>query len=197
MTTTSRGNVGKSLYGPEPWLEDARWLDPNIVPALQIGIVKRSFRDIYIAESPIGSNRSPTIDHYLRRARVPESTITSGRGYWCGAGLGAWWEDAGAEVPDDYANCDAWIEFGKKTGQFVEPGAIAHYSANEIAGFAAIFGVPGDATHIGAIARWDRMRGFISGNTSSNGYSSNGTLVAIHDMPTAGLLGLVRPVARI
>lgn len=187
--------MGRSLYGPEPWLGNARWLDPSACPPLQIAIVKRALDDILIAENPLGSNRSATIDHYLRRARVPESLISTGKGYWCGAALGAWWEDAGAEIPDDYANCDKWVAFGKATGQWIEPSQIGHYP--QIAGYAAVFGFGGDANHIGAIARGDRVHDFISGNTSSNGASSNGTMVAVHDLPTTGLMGFVRPVARV
>lgn len=187
----------RSLYGPEAWPAQARWLDPAIVPALQINIVLRSYRDVDIGEHPPGSNRSASIDHYLRRARVPESIIDVGRGYWCGAAVGAWWEDAGAEIPLNYADCDAWMTFARETGTWIPADAIPKGSPNALAGYATIYGIPGDATHIGSIIRYDDYKRDIEGNTSSNGYSANGVLAGSKDIQAIRLLGLVRPFARV
>lgn len=174
----------------------AKWLDPAVTPPLQLAIVKRAYLDMDIAEHPPGSNRSATIDQYLRDAGVPESIIASGRGYWCAAALGAWHRSSGAQVPPNYADCDSWVSWAKENGLWLDASKIPKNANNKLAGYSAFYGIKGDASHCGLITRWDDYKRNIEGNTSSGTYSSNGTLVDSKDVSMIRLLGLVRPIAR-
>lgn len=187
--------MGKSATGPQAWPGEERWLDPAVCAALQIDVVSRARLDIGIAEKPLGSNRSPTIDALLRRARVDEETIASGRGYWCGAWAGACLEDAGAEIPDWYADCDEWVKYLKESGLWIE-GAEGIARPAGLEGYVVLYGVPGDASHIGIVTRWDRLRYVTQGNTTANGYSDNGVCCAEKTFSPHAVLGFGRPIAR-
>lgn len=172
------------------WPLIAGWLDRSVTPALNVRIVERNFCDLGLGEMKDHPNRSPRIDKYLRWANVPEDIILSGRGYWCAAQLGAVWRDAGARVPTDYANCDAWVKFAKQHRV---------WSAEPVVGAAVLYGIPGDASHIGGIvrvpdARYDLLLN-IEGNTSLNGYSNNGVLCDLKAVTTTRVLGYVHPFA--
>ncbi len=174
----------------ERWPLIAGWLDRSQYSALQIRIVERQFCDVGLGEKKDHPNRSPRIDKYLRWAGVPESIILSGRGYWCAAGLGAAWRDAGAAVPPDYANCDSWVTWAKQRGLWSQTPSI---------GAAVLYGIPGDASHIGGIVRvpdadYDLLLN-IEGNTSLNGYSRNGVLCDLKEVTRNRVLGYVTPRA--
>jgi hypothetical protein len=172
------------------WPLPAGWIDRTQEDPLRVRIVERMYCDLYIAERSSAANRGGRIDVYLRRAGVPESVIASGKGYWCAAWLGAVWDDAGAAVPPQYASCDAWIPWAKKRGQWYATPCI---------GAAALYGIPGDASHIGGVIRIPKpdypYLMDIEGNTSINGYSRNGVLVDGKEVSTSKLLGYVHPVA--
>jgi hypothetical protein len=172
------------------WPVVAGWIERANTPPLNITIVERMFCDLYLAERSDTPNRSPRIDMYLRRAGVPESVIKSGKGYWCAAWLGAVWGDAGAEVPPHYASCDSWATWGKKHGL---------WSMTPVLGAAALYGIPGDASLIGGVIRIP-IKNYpylldIEGNTSLNGYSSNGLLCDGKVVNQQRLLGYVHPKA--
>lgn len=172
------------------WPLPAGWIDRTIEDPLHTCIVERAFCDLGIAERTSAPNRGGRIDYYLRRAKVDERIITSGLGYWCAAWAGAVWDDAGATIPPSYASCDAWMTWGKQTGR---------WSQTPIIGAAALFGVPGDATHISIVIRVPRPDYpyllNIEGNTSINGYSRNGVLCDMKELAAGRLLGYVHPVA--
>jgi hypothetical protein len=158
------------------------------LPALNWTILERAARDVEIAETPPGTNRGVRVEMYLRRARVPESLITSGKGYWCAAWLGAVWADAGAAVPPAYASCDAWVAWAKRENLWIPKGSPAPE------GSVVLYGVPGDASHIGLVTRWDQhYRRSLEGNTTTDGFSRNGTLVAFKSIAMNRALGFVAP----
>lgn len=147
-------------------------------PTFLRAVIERARHDIgRVIEQPLGSNRSPVIDAYLRRAGVPESVILAGQGYWCGAAVGEWWSFAGLEVPPGYASCDAWMRWAKETGRWHTEPAL---------GAAVLYGVPGDARHIELIIRThvghEPFVSSIGGNTTIEGAafskSRNGITVA-------------------
>lgn len=142
--------------------ELAPWL-PAATPALNRAIVQRALLDIGICEMPPGSNRSGRIDEYVRAVGSPLGS------FWCAAAVAAWWREAGAETPPrDAGSCDAWWAWGLKTFRVAgEPAP----------GAAVLFGVPGDAQHIGVIVRTSPLLLSVDGNTSLGGYSRNGVAV--------------------
>ena len=155
----------------------ASWLADD-VPLLGRTIAQRALADVGICEVPQSSNRGPQIDAYNRRAGVPVGS------YWCASAVGAWWADAGAEVPAGYASCDHWMSWARKTGRWSDRPAI---------GAAALYGVPGDAQHIGVVVRLDPVLLDVEGNTSLAGYSRNGELVELKAVDHHRLLGFVHP----
>src|SRR5690349_9723246 len=96
----------------QEWPNDAGWLVPGEnCTKLGYAVVLRAFKDVGIREVPPGSNRGVRIERYLRRANVPESLITSGKGWWCASQTGAVLLDCGVPVPADYGSCDAWLPY--------------------------------------------------------------------------------------
>lgn len=169
----------------EQWPKEAGYIARANEEVLRVLIVERAFRDIGICEVPPGSNRSGRIDAYLRAAHVPESLIQSGRGYWCAAWAGRVWYEAGALVPPNYADCDEWVKFGKARGLWRKEPCV---------GAAVLYGIPGDASHIGLIIRSDRHYLLnIEGNTGANGYSRNGVMCDMKPVEKTRVLGYVWP----
>lgn len=170
------------------WPLPAGWIDRTQEDALRVTIVERAYCDLFIAERASAPNRGGRIDMYLRRAGVPEDVIASGHGYWCAAWLGAVWDDAGAQIPPDYASVDSWMHWAKKNGT---------WSSSPVIGAAAVYGIPTDASHIGCVIRIPKPDYpyllDIEGNTTLNGYSANGVLVDGKMVATGRLLGYVHP----
>lgn len=167
---------------PKEWPSDAGWLVTSGAEAnctqLQYAVVLRALKDVGILEVPLASNRGVRIDSYLRRAGVPESLITSGKGWWCAAAAGAWLLDCGVPVPADYAATAAWLPY---IGDEPCPGAIVLYGVN---------GVP---HHIGVLARQKPMVLTIEGNRGYAGTTNNGVACDIGPMLRKDILGYVRP----
>jgi hypothetical protein len=157
----------------------SRWLtgvEPRVVEAIL------SARDsIGVLEEPPGSNRGPEIDAWNQRAGVPAGS------YWCAAAAGAWWADAGLEVPSGYASCDRWMAWAKQRGRF---------HPVPVAGAMVLYGVPGDARHIGLVIRVSPLILSIEGNTTVEGKGDerNGIAVALKLVTAADpVLGYVHP----
>jgi hypothetical protein len=149
-------------------------------------IAENAIGAVGVCEDPLGSNRGAQIDAWLRRAKVPESLIQSGKGYWCGAAAGAWWLDAGYDVPVAYASCDAWMAWAKRTGR---------WSKTPIPGAAVLYGTPSDANHIGVVVCTAPLLLAIEGNTSVGGqFSRNGVAVDLKEVNRQRLLGFVHPL---
>jgi hypothetical protein len=186
------------------------WGDYSLITPAQYLIAARAFCDCGIGERPKGSNRSGRIDAYLRRAKVPESLITGGRGYWCAAWAGAVRADgllaAGDRgtnlVPPGYADCDTWRPWARKSRRWLDAAAVKRLRTDRqraiLVGGCALFGTEADQSHINVIIRADAdyLLG-VEGNTSLNGYSRNGTLCDMKDWDFTRLVGvaLVHPMA--
>lgn len=165
------------------WPATAGWLVAGQnCTALQLAIVLRAMADVGILETPLGSNRGVRIEKYLRRAGVPESLITSGKGWWCAAEVGAVFADCGVPVPQDYASCDAWLPYLQQ-----EPaiGAAVLYGLKK--------GGRADAHHIGVVVRLEPMRLSIEGNRSFAGTTNNGVACDLGPINRTDILGYVTP----
>lgn len=163
----------------------AQWL-PIDAPALESRIVRDAICDVHTWEQPLGSNRGPEIDRWLRWAGVPESVILSGKGYWCMAWGAYRWHQAGAEVLRT-ASCDAMLAWGRKTGRFSEHvaslGAFVFYGKWLRTATGRQLVSKTDAIHVGLCSRIDVRSGRVGsteGNTSVEGAAleRNGTAVA-------------------
>jgi hypothetical protein len=166
-------------------VKEVAWWLPKTLPLMQRIIVERALRDIGMLEDPPGSNRGKDIDTLNDRAKVPHGS------YWCASWAGSVWADAGAEIPAGYASCDMWLAWAKKTNRWT-----LHTAAP---GCCVLYGVPGDAKHIGIVIRTDipSMVLTVEGNTTVEGstFERNGTAVALkvitkHDP----VLGYVHPL---
>jgi hypothetical protein len=161
------------------------WLGPN-VDQLRLMILERSRMDVGILET--APNRGDRIDRYLRRAFVPEEIIAAGKGYWCAAWAGCMWIDAGAKVPKDFGACDAWLPYLIKCTRAELPSVAQP-------GDAVLYGVPGDAKHIGIVWRVSPEVLTIEGNRGLGGSSTNnGVAVDVDGVKRTDVLGIVRPL---
>jgi hypothetical protein len=129
----------------------ARWLadtDPGKPP------VVRALEDVFLLETPLGSNRGATIDAYNARWGVPLGSP------YCASSLSSWLDDVGYVIPPrkgdpwwaahglprDYgpASTDAWYAWAVRVGRFVDAPRI---------GFAVLYGTHHDPHHIELIIR--------------------------------------------
>lgn len=151
-------------------------------------VIARAMLDLVaVLEEPLGSNRGWMIDEYLQRSGLDQAAITAGKGYWCAAAVGAWYEDAGLVPPKGRASCDRWMEWAKATGR---------WSTTPVLGAAVLYGKPGDAQHIGLVVRLQPLVLSIEGNTTiESGFSRNGIAVAVKvvDPKTDPILGYCLP----
>lgn len=168
----------------------APWLPASTLPKIRAA-VERALKDVGICEMPLGSNRSGRIDEYLRAAGVPESVITSGKGYWCAAAASAWWREAGMMIPPlgynggGPASCDTWMTWGKANNRWHD---------KPVVGAMVLYGVPGDAQHIGMVIRVDPILYGVEGNTTAGGdYNRDGAAVDAKGVTTKRVLGYVWP----
>lgn len=176
-----------------PWPSPFGWLPKASTPdlALRLMILERARIDLAILEET--PNRGPEIDGYLRRARVPESIIAAGNGYWCAAWAGCMWIDGGALVPPDFGSCDAWLPF-------MRPASLATLGTVGKPGDAVLYGkrradgTP-DAQHIGLLVRMDPLILSTEGNRGVGAQVTNNG-VAVHTAPVTrtDVLGVVRPL---
>lgn len=166
---------------PRPWPADAAWIarDPAI-PALHRAVVFRAWKDIGMLETPLGSNRGPEIDAMTTRygLPVPKDAKTKEGWWWCAIWAGTVFVDAGAKVPDGYASCDHWLE---------------HVRPEPAVGAAILYGVKGDAHHIGVVARLAPLVLTIEGNRGYAGTTNNGVAVDIGPQMRKDVLGYIWP----
>lgn len=139
-----------------PWLDAT---SEHVRPLIQ-----RALKDIGLLE--LSPNRSPRIDSYNLAAGVPVGS------YWCASAAGAWLRECGFPVPQGYASCDNWMAWGKATKR---------WSASPSLGALVLYGVPGDARHIGLVVRLTPAILSVEGNTTVEGsqFEPNGTAVAL------------------
>lgn len=173
----------------EPWPSPFGWMPvaETREAQLRLAILERARLDWGMLET--APNRGPDIDRYLRRAHVPEELIAAGKGNWCAAIVGAWWIDAGALVPPDWANCDKWLPF-------LVPCTLAELATVGRPGDAVLFGVDGDARHIEVLVRTAPLVLSTGGNRGLKGLpTNNGVAVHTDQVTRPDVLGVVRPVA--
>jgi hypothetical protein len=169
------------------WPRAFGYIEQELNPLRQI-ILERALRDVEIGEVPPGSNLGKRVQSYLVRAGVPANMIRVGDGFWCAAWLGAVYLDAGARIGPGYASCDNVMNWAKKEGLWLP--------ANPTPADMVLYGIPGDAQHIGLVTRWDRYyKRALEGNTTTDGFSRDGTLVAFKTIARQKVLGYVTPVA--
>lgn len=169
------------IEAAQPWPSFAGWLAPDL-PALNKAIVFRAMADLGICEMPPSSNRSGRIDLYNTRAGAPLGS------YWCASAATSWYVDAGADVPpSERASCDAIMAWAKREGL---------WSATPVEGALVLYGVPGNAEHIGLIIRIAPYLISIEGNTAFSGFTRNGEAVLVKKVDTTRVLGYVHPRAR-
>lgn len=178
-------------FAKDPWPSPFPWL-PATLAQLRLAIMERTRFDVGILETPAASNRGPEIDRYLRRAHVPESLITAGKGWWCAAWAGCMWIDAGAAVPADFGSCDAWLEAleacsARDLAARAEPGDVVLYGLTKAGRV--------DAHHIGIVWRVTPLVLTVEGNRGFAGTTNNGVAVDVGPMTRTDVLGLVRPTA--
>jgi hypothetical protein len=163
----------------QDWPNVSGWLVPGEnCTAIGYALVNRAIADVGILEVPLASNRGVRIETYLRRAKVPDSVIAAGKGWWCAAFVGAVFVDCGIPVPADYASCDSWLPF---------------LSSDAKVGSAILYGVRGDAHHIGIVARLTPMVLTIEGNRAFAGTTNNGVACDLGPMMRRDVLGYIHP----
>ena len=166
---------------PQPWPALAGWLSPNL-PALNRSIVFRCFHDLGICETPAGSNRSGRIDTYNQRAGSPLGS------FWCASQATAVYVDAGADVPLTLrASCDELMKWAKREGL---------WSQRVIEGAMVLYGVPGDATHVGIVIRVSPYLISAEGNAAFGGHSRNGEAMLVRKVDVSRVLGYIHPRPR-
>lgn len=148
----------------------ARWIDKRAPGRVA---VERALADVFIMESPPGSNRGYTIDAYNKACGVPEGSP------YCASALAAWWRDAGLRLPpmpgDEFwtrnklptaygpASTDAW-----RAWALVE----ALWMSEPVVGGAVVYGTGRDATHIGIVIRTSPVVMSFEANTTLDGHFS-------------------------
>jgi len=170
----------------EQTMKDIGWWLPKTTPLICRTIVVMAICDLGMLEKPPGSNRGEDIDALNDLAKVPRGS------YWCAAWVGKIWRNAGAQVPVGYASCDHWMAWAKQTNRWT-----THTPAP---GCAVLYGVPGDAHHIGIVIRTDidGMVLSLEGNTTVEGskFERNGTAVGLKVVNERDpVLGFVHPLS--
>ncbi len=165
-------------------VQPARWL-PATTDADVRAVIERALADVGLLETPPGSNRSGVIDEYLRAAGVPASEIEAGRGYWCAAAAGAWWQWVGWPTPTGYASCDNWLLWATRTNRL---------KPRPIEGALVLYGVPTDAQHIGLVVRTAPLVLSVEGNVGLGGkVTNNGVACTLKPVDRSDILGYVWP----
>lgn len=159
-------------FKAEKWPRTAGWLHEGNSSALGRAIVIRAMADVGILEVPLASNRGTRIDAMAKRAGSPLGS------WWCAIWAGAVFADCGALVPVGYPACDAWLPYLQR-----EP----------VIGAAVLYGVRGDAHHIGIVVRLEPLVLTIEGNRGFAGTTNNGVAVDIGPMQRRDILGYVHP----
>lgn len=150
----------------------------------------RAHADIGVLEMPPGSNRSPAIDEYNRRAGADLGS------YWCASWAYCMMADAGVrsavDMPGRFAapSVREWVSFAKSFGRWKLPVAVP------VPGDAVVYGDPtGKPEHIAIVTRGGPIICEVGGNTSLAGYSRNGVAVDFKAVDLPRVLGYVSPVA--
>lgn len=154
------------------------WLPPDVGVVAEL-VIREAHARVGIREHPVGSNRGPQIDAWLRLAKVPESVILGGNGFWCAAWAGAMWRAGGiTELPGGYGDCDVLLRWAQQTRRWSPVPTLAAM---------VLYGKPGpaghapDAKHVGIVADLEKPYLSFEANTTVEGstFERNGTAVAM------------------
>lgn len=189
---------------PQSWPSAMGHLGASI-PALNTAIVVRASLDVLTCrENPAGSNTSPRIDAYNRRAGAPLGS------YWCASWATACYVDAGADVPPSArASCDVLAEWAmandlwRPKGTRPLPGWMVLYTSGKTlpAGRILPHGRPAkpgqlDAYHVGIVAMVDPYLASLEGNAAFSGFSVNGEAVLAKMVALEKVYGYLLPRLR-
>lgn len=159
----------------EPWPRVAGWLYDGNSTELERRIVARAMCDVGITEVPLGSNRGTRIDAMVKRSGLP---VQKQGWWWCAIWAGAVLADCGVKIPKGYPACDAWLPY---------------LTPKPTIGSAILYGVRGDAHHIGIVVRLDPIVLTIEGNRAFAGTTNNGVAVDIGPPMRKDILGYYHP----
>lgn len=147
-------------------------------------MVLRALADVGLCEIPPGSNRSPTIDEYNRRAGAVAGS------YWCASALFCWAQDCGLWTPPRglAPSCDEWVKAAQREGRWTFAPRV---------GYAVFYHSPSnqlDAVHCGLVVRTVPLEFSVEGNTSIGGstVTRNGVAVGLKMVNSVRLMGYVK-----
>lgn len=166
--------MAAALWTPAPWL-------PVTASDLAQAIIRTAIAAVGCSEDPDGSNRGPQVDQWNTAAGVPVGS------YWCASFVGAVYRACGARVPAGHASCDNWMAWAKRFGFWRDAPVL---------GGAVLYGVPGDAKHIGIVIKLAPRVLSVEGNTTIEGsaFERNGTTVALKEVTSRDpVLGYLAP----
>lgn len=174
------------------WPAVAAWI-PETVPALGRAIAERACYDVGVCETPPGSNRSPVIDAWCKRAGSPVGS------YWCACWATAVWEDCGAALPKSArGSCDVIRDWAEEKGLFLQTpveGAFVVYGIrSDGGGWRRLGGGKPDCVHIGIVIRTLPYLISVEGNASWGSHSRNGEAVVVRRVEESRVLGYVHPI---
>lgn len=159
----------------------AQWL-PSDLSQLQSDIVRRALQDVGVCEDPVGSNRSPEIDYYNTATGSPLGSS------WCANIVTAWFRDAGAKVPPYNAgSCEQWHTWAKANGCWEDTPDV---------GYGVLYGSSGLAHHMEVVVRTHPLLLSVGGNTTIDGFTTNGELCTLKVVATTRVLGYIKPLMK-
>lgn len=134
----------------------------------RVTCVQYAIDQLGIAEMPIGSNRSPTIDRWNGAVGAPMASP------WCASFASACWGAAHATFAS--ASCEAWHQWG------VAKNLFRHALAGAVPGDLVLFALEGGAAdHCGICVRSDNgLLLTVEGNSNTDG-SREGYFVVLRD----------------
>lgn len=159
---------------PIKWPVENGWLDDSNSTPLSRMIVSRSALDDGICEVPLASNRGTRLDAMVKRAGLKPPV------WWCAVWVGCVYADCGLLVPNGFPACDAWLPYMDPSGK-------------PKVGAAILYGVRGDAHHIGIVTRLSPQVLTREGNRAYAGTTNDGVAVDQGPPRRADILGYVYP----
>lgn len=158
MAATEVTEIRDGFPRPARWLWDPQDLRHEDI-ACRAGLaVERALRDVFLMESPPGSNRGASVDAYNTRAGAPLGSP------YCASAATVWWEDVGLEVPKEgRASCDVLYRWALETGRF-------HHAP--VIGSLILYGTgakDNPADHVGIVIRLTPLLITFEANTSMDG----------------------------
>jgi hypothetical protein len=140
-----------------------------------------------IGEVELPGNRGAYCDRVNTRFGSPLGSP------YCANSFGGWWKDAGLWVPvHEVGSCDVWWESAKIRNCFL-PDDDPRWRELVRPGWGVLYGVPGNAGHVGILARKDRGLWTIEANTSAYKYDREGRAVLFKPLEEPSLLGFITP----